>query len=105
MLALTDPTLDLLVPQLFLQRLLLRLAAAGLGLLGLHILPIPRRSEQDILAHGRGIGLGSLGLSLLKAELRPLSTLGDYGVDLLLDDCGAGFARNFDFLALVVEAV
>jgi hypothetical protein len=41
MLALTNAALDFLIPQLLLQTLLLRFAAALLRFLGLHILPVP----------------------------------------------------------------
>lgn len=60
MLALTDTALDLLVAQLFLQTLLFGLATTGFGLLGLHVLPVSARSENNVLANRCRVGLRSL---------------------------------------------
>lgn len=41
-------------------------------------------------------------MSLLGSELCPFSSLGDFGVDVFLLDCGADLAGGLDFLAVVV---
>lgn len=104
MFALTDTALDFLVPQLLFKRLLLRLAAARLGLLGLHVLPVARGSEEDVLAHRCRVRLRSLGFSFLQAELCPFSPLGNHRVQFFFDRRRPSLACDFDFLALIVEA-
>lgn len=105
MLALADTALDLLVAQLLLQALFLGLAATHLGLLGLHILPVSARPEDDILADGSRVWLRSLGFALLEPEFRPVSPLRHHGVHFFFVHCRPGFACGFHFAALVVDPV
>lgn len=105
MFALTDTALDFLVTQLLFQTLLLGLATSLLGFFGLHILPISAGSEDNVLAHRRGVRLRTFWLALLEAELGPFSPLGDDGVDFFFVYGRAGSPRGLYFATLVVNAI
>lgn len=105
MLALADTALDLLVAQLFLQTLLFGLAAAGLGLLGLHVLPVSAGPEDDVLADRGGVWLWPLGFPLLKPKFRPVAALRHHRVDFFLVHCRPRLAGRLHFAALVVDPV
>ena len=99
MLAITDPTLDLLVFELLFDAVLLRLLLLAV------LLPSYARPENDVLPNARRIERGSRGMALFAAELGPSSPLGNARVDRFLDDSGTNAAGCFDLFAIVVEAV
>lgn len=105
MFALADTALDLFVSELFLEALLLDLAASRLRLLGLHVLPVPAGPEHNVLADRRRVGLWPLGFPLFQTELGPFPPLRHHGVHSLLVDGRAGLARHPDLAPLVVESV
>ena len=100
MLPVANPTLDLHVLQL-----LLRIVPDLLVLLLPVLLPRDAGSEDDVLAHARGVEARSRGVALFEAELGPALALGDTGVDVFFDDGGADAAGGFDALTVVVEPV
>lgn len=106
MLSAADPTLDLLILQGILPRLiLLGHARPALRLFRLDGLPVHARPELQVLGDAGGVGLRAFGLALLETEFRPGPPLGDVGVDALAVDGRAGSAGGFDTAAVVVEAV
>lgn len=96
-----DTALDLLVLELVLHALGVGVLALVLGLL----LPVGRGPEDDVLAHGRGVGRGARRVAARQAELGPLLALGDAGVDHLAVGDEADAAGGLDRLAVLVQAV
>lgn len=102
MLSAANTTLDLLVLELVLDAALL-----GASLLRLRGLSPPVRTgpEDDVLADGGGVERGTRGVALLEPELGPRPPLCDLRVDVFSHHGRLDPAGDFDFLALVVEAV
>lgn len=98
-LAVTDPTLDLLVLQLLLHAALVRLLLLGVGL------PVDAGPEDDVLAHGRRVEGRARRVALFEPEFRPCFALRHARVHVLFDDGGADPPGRFHFLAVFVEAV
>lgn len=107
MLPITNPTLNLLIPQLSLQIALpARPAIRPLFRLGLRRrLPVHPRLERDVLAHAGGVEARAGGVPFFEPELRPLSAGGHARVDGFVHDGGAYAAGGFELFAGVVEAV
>lgn len=98
----TNPTLDLLVLQLVLDTALL--ATILLSLSGLR-LPVNRGPENNILADGGRVEGRTSGMALFQPELSPCFALRNLRVHVFADNSRLDAARDFYFLALVVEAV
>lgn len=99
MLAVADPTLDLLVLELLFDAVLLRLLVLAV------LFPSHARSEDDVLAYACRVERGSRRVALFPAELGPRPPLGDAGVDSFLDDSGADATGRFHLFAVVVESI
>lgn len=101
MLSLTNTTFDLLILQLLLHATLL---AFLLGLLGMHF-PVNAGTENNIFADGGGIKRRAGRVALFQTEFAPCPSLGDLWVYVFLDNGCADSPGDFDFFAVVVEAV
>lgn len=102
MFAAANPTLDLLILELALERV--GLAAFLLGLFGLR-LPVHARSENEVLAHRCRVKRGTRRVTLFQAEFRPRLSFCDCGVDVFLDHGRADLARGLHLLAVIIKAV
>lgn len=99
MLAITDPTFDLLIFKLLFDAIFL-----GLFVLAI-FLPSHARPENDVLSNARRVERRSRRMALFAAELGPSAPLSHAGIDGLFNDGGADATSCFDLFAIVVEAV
>jgi hypothetical protein len=101
MLSLANTTFDLLILQLLLNTTLLSFL---LSLLGMYF-PVNAGTEDDIFADRGGIKRGTGRVALFESKFAPCPSLGDLWVYVFLDNGCADSAGDFDFFAVVVEAV
>lgn len=101
MLSVTNTTLDLLVLQLVLHGLRVGIGALVLGILS----PVDARSEDDVLAHGGGIGGRTGGVLCAEAKLAPGFAVGDSGIYGFGVGDEADATSGFDLLALIIVAI